>query len=268
MTEQIMTAVQWNGILAPKTGLADGPLQNEALNLRPLKNRLGRNGIYYGLVNPIDQDCNRIAGHTDLFRTLDKFERDLGEACARISALLLGVKSRAMKAEALDASGDTCDWGDAYEFAVEGLGEALRFMQEAYMLSEVLDDRERQRIKAQARSDFTSLVSTKAQESMDDRERFAEGCRLEWQINVLLDRYNQVAHRVRDEWPTIDRECLEKFNQRLEVLLASPQEETLEAMSSDDLQGLAMEIAGQVERQKVTAGTILSIIEKRQTIAL
>lgn len=202
----------------------------DTLNLRPLPNRLGHNGIYMGVGTPVEQDCARMEGHTDLFRNLERFEVDLREAVSRIwddMTLLHVTRQRVADGfEPIDV---------ALGVAIDNLDMAFQYMREAYLVAEVLDDRERGRLRNRDRKDFLDLISTTPREEMAQLDRLEEEARLTWQISALLDRLNEVCHVERREWPKIDREALARFVERLDRLTNPPSAETLQTMTDEEL---------------------------------
>lgn len=203
----------------------------DAFNLRPLRSRLGHNGPYIGGTGTtVERDCARIDGHSDLFRDLERFEMDLREAIERVWDRMTQLHVARQR-----VADGTVPIDDALDVAVEALNTAFRFMQEGYLVAEVLDDRAMQRERKRETRDFLALVSRRPREDMDGLERLAEEGRLEWQISTLLDRMNEIRHIERREWPKIDREALERFNARLDKLINPPATEALQAMSDDEL---------------------------------
>lgn len=113
----------------------------------PLKNRLGHNGPYIGgMRDPIDRDCDRVPGHTGLFRDLESFEADLVTAGERIEA----------RAEAILASEERPKL--ALPRAIAALREAARYLADSYLLAQVLDERERRRLQALEQGSIHELV--------------------------------------------------------------------------------------------------------------
>lgn len=203
----------------------------DTLNLRPLANRLGRNGPYIeGTGTAVERDCARIDGHSDLFRDLERFEMDLREAVERVSDRMTDLHVARQRVADGTASAD-----EALDIAVEGLNTAFRYLQEGYLVAEVLDDRAIQRERKRETRDFLALVSRRPREEMSGLDRLAEEARLEWMISTLLDRMNEIRHAERREWPKIDREALERFNARLEELINPPSPDALQAMGDDEL---------------------------------
>lgn len=203
----------------------------DTLNLRPLGNRLGHNGPYFGGTGTkVERDCDRIDGHTPLFRNLERFEKDLREAIGLIWNRV--TELHVIRQRVADG---VVPIEDVLEKALDCLGLAFRWMQESYMIAEGLDDRALQREKRRQGLDFLSLVGKRPREEMSGLERLAEEARLEWMICALLDRTNELRHVERRAWPTIDRLALELFNARLDGLINPPTADKLQAMSDEEL---------------------------------
>ena len=203
----------------------------DTLNLRPLGNRLGHNGPYIGGTGTrVARDCDRIDGHTTLFRDFERFELDLREAIGLVWDRMTELHVTRQRVADGQATVEA-----AFNAAVDGLNMAFKLMQEGYLVAEVLDDRAMQREKKRETRDFVSLVGRRSREEMSGLERLAEEARLEWMISTLLDRMNALRHVDRREWPTIDREALERFSARLDKLTNLPTADELQAMSDEAL---------------------------------
>jgi hypothetical protein len=228
-------------------------LQSEGagLNLRPLPNKLGHNGPYIGgSEKPVARDCARIEGHTHLFRDLERFEVDLRAAIEDVWDGMRFVKVLRAREEP--------DLKEIAGAAIDTLDAAFQFMQEAYLVAEVLDDRARLRESRAADKSFVQLVATTPPEAMSPWERLAEEGRLTWQISTLLDRMNHVCHRERREWPKIDREDLERFNARLEALM-KPSPDAFQAMTDDELGAELQRLEGMIAATRKAITLILAI---------
>lgn len=221
-------------------------------DLRPLPNPLGRNGPYIeGTGTAVERDCARIDGHSDLFRNLERFEMDLREAIDRLWDRITEIKI--IEQRTADGLATPEDMQDA---AVDGLKMALGYMQEAYLIAEVLDDREKRRIADHERKQFVDFIATTPRDEMSAMERLAEEANLTWQISRLLDRMNEIRGAERREWPKIDREDLERFIARLDRLTKPHTSESLQAMSDDEL---AAELKELEERSRATRRAITVI---------
>lgn len=196
----------------------------DTLNLRPLPNALGSNGPYFGAASPIERDCDRIADHSDLFRDLERFEPDLREAIARTweSMMRVGVAERSGREPA-----------DILAASSAGLSLAFRFMQEAYLIAEVLNDREKKRIRTQSCMDFLALVPTTPPQHMTAIERLAEEGRITWQISALRDRLAEQG--IKRAWPADDAARLRELNRRMEAALKPACPDRLNAMNDNEL---------------------------------
>ena len=201
----------------------------DVLNLRPLPNRLGHNGPYFGTAgrSPVAHDCNRIEGHTAFFRDVSAFEDDLRKAIMvvwdEMTALNVIRHRLAEGAEQPET---------AIEQATYALTTAFQFMQEAYLMAEILDERERRRLKERDTKDYLALVPSTPPELMSSLERLAEEGELTWKISVLLDRMGQ-SRGAKYDWPKPGADQLKELTGRLQKAITPPTTEELEAMPDD-----------------------------------
>ena len=203
----------------------------DVLNLRPLSGRLGHNGPYFGdaAIDPVSHDCNRIEGHSALFRNVNAFEADLRKAITVIwdEATALNVL-RHRVAEGSEQP------EEAMEHAANALTMAFQYMQEAYLVAEIVDERERRRLKERDAKDFMALVPSTPPAQMSSLDRLAEEGELTWKISVLLDRMGQ-SRGAKYDWPKPGADQLKELTGRLEKALTPPTTEELEAMPDDAL---------------------------------
>lgn len=205
----------------------------DRLNLRPLPRPLGHNGPYlgaksgpfFGSQTPLDRDCDRIKDHSDLFRSLDSFETDLREAITRVW--------RAITEAQIASDVGAVDQAEITELTADATTLAFRYMQEAYLIAEVINEREKRRIREQEGRDFLSLIPTALPSEMTALERLAEQSRIEWQISKLLDRL--ADHGIQRVWPTHDVDRLQKLNERLEAALQPMNADQLNSFGNDEL---------------------------------
>lgn len=238
-----------SGDLDRDTSSPVGP--QDVLNLRPLSNRLGHNGPYFGLAafNPVEHDCTRIDGHSVFFRDVNSFEADLRKAILVIwdeMAALNVMRHR------LDEGTEKPE--ATLERAIHALTSAFQYMQEAYLVAEILDDRERRRLKERDAKDFMSLVPSRPPAQMSSLEVLAEEGELTWKISVLLERMGQ-SRGAKYDWPKPGADQLKELTGRLEKALTPPNSDELEAMPDE---ALGVELRALEAR----------ISEMRQTVSL
>ncbi|OJF91044.1 hypothetical protein [Pararhizobium antarcticum] len=198
----------------------------DILNLRPLPNRLGHNGPYIGgFKEPVERDCERIDGHTHLFRSFETFEQDLREAIELVWDEITAVKVASQRLAHNRADPDA-----VLARSAEALKVSFRFMQEAYLIAEVLDDRQKRRIRDQATQDFLSLIPCIPVEDMSGLDRLAEEGRLTWQISALLERMSY-SRGAKVAWPKQETDRLLELTERLEKALQAPTADDLQSMS-------------------------------------
>lgn len=213
----------------------------DSFNLTPLSRPLGHNGPYIGgEASPVEQDCRRIPGHSDLFRDLDRFEPDLREA---VTIIWDGVTNLRLAYDRIEDGLEEPE--TVLDNASEVLSTAFKFMQEAYLVAEVLNDRETRRIAAQERVSFMELISTRKPEDMKAIDRLCEQAQTEWMISALLDRraYSCGIARI---WPKPETLQLMELTQRLEAALepsAAQLQDMTDAELSETLQSCERSIA-------------------------
>ncbi|MCX8995514.1 hypothetical protein NOF55_00145 [Rhizobiaceae bacterium BDR2-2] len=235
----------------------------DVLNLRPLPNRLGYNGPYYGhaAMKAVDWDCDRIEGHSGLFRDVETFEADLRKAITVIwdemTALSIIRHRIAEGAEQPET---------AMEQATYALTTAFQYMQEAYLVTEILDERERRRLRERDAKDFLALIPTKPREQMTSLECLAEEGELTWKISALLDRMGQ-TRGAKYDWPKPGVDQLKELTGRLEKALMPPTTEELEDMPDDALSAELRALEEKISdmRQSVSLIHALRLIRRNRS---
>ena len=201
--------------------------------LRPLPNRLGHNPnpYYGGLHSDVERDCQRIEGHSDLFRELESFESDMEKAVIgqwqsirELNLMIAGIETGTESIE------------DVLNEAVTRLSVTFQYLQEAFWIAEVLDDREQVRLAQRDNKDFMDLVATTDPSTMDGIAKGAECARVEWMISRLLDRTAQLQGWARMEWPQYGRAEWQDHLARLEKAMQGGIEVSrLQDMSDEEL---------------------------------
>jgi len=220
--------------------LQDGELfpSQDNLNLQPLPRRLGKNIHNVGGTSPqtrgVDEDCDRIAGHTDLFRNLEKFEPDLRAAILRIWHQIgeVNVERASDDADAVET---------ALDIAVDALGAAFKYMQEAYLVAECLEDRAKRRAHWQEErrivGDFHAQISKKPPSEMIGGEIEIEERRLSWQMWALHERWNTIRGLPtpqRKKW-RFEAEELEAMDAEIRKAVNQPSLEELRQMTDEGI---------------------------------
>lgn len=220
-----------------------------ATQVESLPNKLGHNGPYFGVASPIAQDCDRLAGHGDLFRDLEAFEADLRAAAGRTRA---AADESQRAAIVLAETG--ADHNGVVAQAAAHLRQAAQLMADAQLMAEVLDDREGQRVRDREARTFLEMIKGKPRAELSWYERLKAEAVINWRIAKLLERLGEVCGVDRSKaWPFIDTARMEE----IAVLVEGPSADQLKAMSSEAL----LDALHQLESQQAD-------IRKRITLTL
>lgn len=116
----------------------------------PLTKPLGHNGPYIGVRDTIDYDCSRVPNHSDLFRSLDTFDEDLKTASGRLE--------RTSERVTVALEEKTTRPRDLLPSALAALRSGARYLRDAMLIAEILDERERRRLLAIGQGSFHDIV--------------------------------------------------------------------------------------------------------------
>lgn len=202
-------------------------------NLRPLPNKLGHNwGLEAGgFESATEHDCRKIEGHSELFRELEDFESDMETA---VIDSWRSIRELNLMIAGIEAGTEPIE--HVLDEAVTRLGDTFRYLQEAFWVAEVLDDRERARLKMRDRKDFMDLVETRPRSEMSGLDKLAEEGRIEWMISRLLDRMAEIQGWPRMDWPKYGRAEWQEILARLETAAhGSIEVERLQDMTDEEL---------------------------------
>lgn len=192
-----------------------------------LPRKLGHNGPYFGAADPIAQDCDKLAGHSDLFRALEAFEGDMRTAAGRIGD---AVEQTHQAAIALAETG--VDDNGAVALAAAYLRHAAQLMADAQLIADVLEEREGQRLRDREARTFLDMVKGKSRAEMTWFERLKAEAVINWRIGKLVDRLGDVCGADRSKaWPFIDTARMEEIG----ILVEGPSADQLKAMGGEML---------------------------------
>ncbi|MCL7998268.1 hypothetical protein M8994_08450 [Brucella sp. 21LCYQ03] len=234
---------------------------NETLNLRPLPKPLGHNGPYFGgTATAIERDCSNIPGHSHLFREFERFEPDLREAITIIWDEVTALKlAHDRLKQGLEESEDVIDTARSI------LSMAFGFMQEAYLIAEVLNDREKRRIADHKHKSFIDFISSKKKDEVKGLARLAEDAEIEWMISALLDRRAYTCG-IERSWPKPDTLRLMELSQKLSDALMPPSASALQDMEDSDLAATLQQCERTIAetRERVSLIHALRIVRRAQ----
>lgn len=209
------------------TSTHDHQQPTDAAPVEALSNKLGHNGPYFGAADPIAQDCDKLAGHGDLFRSLEAFEADLRTAAERIghAAEVANQASIVLTDTGVDDNGTVAQ--------VAGhLHLAALYMANAQLMAEVLEDREGQRLRDREARTFHDMVKGQPRAEMSWYERLKAEAVINWRIGKLLDRLSEVCGIDRSKaWPFIDTARMEEISK----LVEGPSADQIKAMDGEAL---------------------------------
>lgn len=118
-----------------------------------LPRKLGHNGPYFGAVDPVAQDCDKLSDHSNLFRSLDDFEPDLRTAAGLVRHVA-GVTDQA----AITIAETGVEDNGAVAEAAGHLRMAARYLADAQLIAEVMEDREELRLSDREARSFLDMV--------------------------------------------------------------------------------------------------------------
>jgi hypothetical protein len=224
----------------------------ERKNLRALPNKLGYNRVLEagGFESATEHDCWKIEGHSELFHELEDFEKDMEAAVIdawkhirELNLMIAGIEAGTESTELV------------LDEAVTRLRDTFQYLQEAFWIAEVLDDRERSRLKMRDRKDFMDLIETRPRSAMSGLDKLAEEGRIEWMISCLLDRMAEIQGWPGMEWPRYGRAEWQDILVRLETAAHGTVEVgRLQDMNDEELAEAlrTMEACSQTIRKTIT----------------